>query len=80
LPAPSDFRKNLNASDLRILALVKALTLEARQLQSEPTRDFTRHGVVAQIMTLIEQRCALTVRMLSVPAGDMDDETESSWE
>ena len=61
----------------RILALAKSLPLEARQLQSDPTRDFTRHGVVAQIVTLIEQRCALTVRRLSVPAGDMDDETES---
>jgi len=35
-------------------------------------------GLVAQILTLIEQRCALTVQRLSVPAGDMDDETASS--
>ena len=35
-------------------------------------------GVFAQILTLIEHRCALTVQRLSVPAGDMDDETASS--
>jgi serine/threonine-protein kinase HipA len=62
----------------RILSLAKSLPLAARQLQSDPTREFTRYGVVEQIVTLIEQRCALTVRRLSAPAGDIGDDTESS--
>jgi serine/threonine-protein kinase HipA len=50
----------------------------ARELQSDPKRGFTGHGVVEQIVILIEQRCALTIRRLSAPAADMEDETEPS--
>lgn len=62
----------------RILALAKSMPSTARELQSDPGRGFTCHGVVEQIVTLIEQRCALTVRRLSVSAADMEEETEPS--
>jgi serine/threonine-protein kinase HipA len=45
----------------RILALAKSMPTTARALQSDPKRGFTDHGVVEHIVTLIEQRCALTV-------------------
>ena len=51
----------------RILALAKSMPATARELRSDPSRGFTRHGVVEQIVTLIEQRCALTVKRLSAP-------------
>jgi serine/threonine-protein kinase HipA len=62
----------------RILALAKSMPTTARELQSDPAHGFTSHGVVEQIVTLIEQRCALTVRRLSEPAADAEDETEPS--
>ncbi len=62
----------------RILVLAKSMPSTARELQSDPTRGFTSHGVVEQIVTLIEQRCALTRRRLSTPAADSGDETEPS--
>ena len=60
----------------RILALAKSMPSTARELQSDPGRGFTCHGVVEQIVTLIEQRCALTVRRLSAPAADLEEGTE----
>lgn len=45
----------------RILALAESLPSTARELQSDPERGFVGHVVVEQIVTLIEQRCALTV-------------------
>lgn len=62
----------------RILALAKSMPSTARELQSDPGRGFTCHGVVEQIVTLIEQRCALTVRRLSVSAADMEEEPAPS--
>ncbi|UCV21243.1 type II toxin-antitoxin system HipA family toxin [Ferribacterium limneticum] len=62
----------------RILALAKSLPPTARELQSKPGHGFACHAVIEQIVTLIEQRCALTVRRLSASAADMDDETEPS--
>ena len=62
----------------RILALAKSMPANARELQSDPSRGFTGHEVVEQIVTLIEQRCALTVRRLSAPAADMEEEPEPS--
>ena len=62
----------------RILALAKSMPANARELQSDPSRGFTGHEVVEQIVTLIEQRCALTVRRLSVSAADMEEEPEPS--
>lgn len=62
----------------RILALAKSMPTTARELQSDPSRGFTSHGMVEQIVILIEQRCALTVRRLSAPAADMEEEPEPS--
>jgi serine/threonine-protein kinase HipA len=53
----------------RILELAKALPPTARQLQAEPDRGFAGHSLVEQIVTLIEQRCALTIRRLTAPDG-----------
>ena len=52
----------------RILVLAKSVPSAARNLQLDPSRGFTNHGVVEQIVTLIEQRCALTLQRLSAPA------------
>ncbi|HQN45475.1 MAG TPA: type II toxin-antitoxin system HipA family toxin [Rugosibacter sp.] len=62
----------------RILALAKSMPTTASELQSAPSHGFASHGVVEQIVTLIEQRCALTARRLCDPAADMEDETEPS--
>lgn len=62
----------------RILALAKSMATNARGLQSDPSRDFTRHSVVEQIVTLIEQRSALTLRRLTIPSADSEGETEPS--
>jgi len=62
----------------RILALAKSMPSTARELQSDRTRGFAGHSVVEKILDLIEQRCALTVRRLSAPAADMEDETGPS--
>jgi serine/threonine-protein kinase HipA len=53
----------------RILALAKSMPSTARELQADPWRGFIGHAMVEQIVTLIEQRCALTVRRLSAPAA-----------
>lgn len=50
----------------RILALAKALPATARELQTSARHDFAGHAVVTRIVTLIEQRCALTIRRLSL--------------
>ena len=62
----------------RILALAKSLPPTARKLQSDPRYGFAGRAVVERIVALIEQRCTLTVRRLSAPAADMEDETEPS--
>jgi serine/threonine-protein kinase HipA len=62
----------------RILALAKSMPTTARGLQSDPSRGFTRHSVVEQIVTLIEQRSALTLRRLMTPSADSEGETEPS--
>ncbi|MCK2097020.1 type II toxin-antitoxin system HipA family toxin [Thauera aromatica] len=54
----------------RILAWAKSMPPAAGNLQSDPERGFTGHAVVEQIVTLIEQRCALTARRLSAPAPE----------
>lgn len=56
----------------RIMALAKSMPTTARELRSDPSRGFTSHGMVEQIVILIEQRCALTVQRLSAPAADME--------
>ena len=49
----------------RILELATLLPLAARKLQVEPSRRFAGHTLVEQIIQLIEQRAALTIRRLS---------------
>jgi serine/threonine-protein kinase HipA len=49
----------------RILELAKLLPATARKLQSDPRRSFAGNAVVEQINTLIERRCALTIRRLT---------------
>lgn len=60
----------------RILELAKSLPATARTLQSNPERGFVGHGLVEQIITLIEQRCALTIRRLTDPAADSEAPAE----
>lgn len=54
----------------RILTLAKSLPATARKLQSNPETAFVGHALVEQIITLIEQRCALTIRRLTNPVAD----------
>lgn len=49
----------------RIVALATSMPSAARQLQADPQHTFIHNNVVDEIVTLIEQRCALTVRRLS---------------
>jgi len=62
----------------RILALAKSLPPTARELQSDPEHGFAGHAVVERIVTLIEQRCALTIRRLSGKADDAEDAADPS--
>jgi serine/threonine-protein kinase HipA len=52
----------------RILELAKSLPQTARKLQSDPVRGFVGNAVVERIISLIDQRCALTIRRLTDPA------------
>jgi serine/threonine-protein kinase HipA len=54
----------------RILELANLLPATARKLQSDPGHSFAGNPVVKQINTLIEQRCALTIRRLTDPAAE----------
>lgn len=55
----------------RILELAHVVPAAARQLQSQP--GFTGLPLVEQIITLIEQRAALTIQRLTEPQGDAGD-------
>ena len=46
----------------RILELAKTMPSTARKIQSDPEYIFAGSAVVEKIVTLIEQRCALTIR------------------
>ena len=48
----------------RILELARSLPLTARKLQADPQSGFAGHPMVEQILLLIEERCALTIRRL----------------
>jgi serine/threonine-protein kinase HipA len=48
----------------RILALATSMPSAARELQADPKHTFTHNNVVDEIVTLIDQRCALAVRRL----------------
>jgi serine/threonine-protein kinase HipA len=60
----------------RILALAKTLPTMARELQAAPDFGFAGNAVVDRIVALIEQRCGVTIRRLTIPTanGDMDSE------
>ena len=58
------------------LDLTKLLPATARKLQFDPGQNFAGNVVVEQINTLIEQRCALTIRRLTDPAADNDAAAE----
>lgn len=62
----------------RILELAKLMPATARKLQSDPGHSFAGNAVVEQINTLIEQRCALTIRRLTDPAAENDAAAEPS--
>ena len=54
----------------RILELAKTLPTKARQLQTSSERGFTNCDIVEQIIALIEQPCALTIRRLTTATTD----------
>ena len=56
----------------RILELAKSLPLIARKLELDSERGFFGNAVVQQIIALIEQRCALTIRRLTDPMAEPD--------
>lgn len=51
----------------RILTLARSMPTIARELQLDPQRGFAGQSMVEQIVTLLEQRCALTVKRLTAP-------------
>lgn len=57
----------------RILELAKALPIAARKLQATPAHHFADNAVVERIVTLVEQRCALTIRRLTESAADTEE-------
>jgi len=61
----------------RVLALAKSLPTKARHLQSSHGHGYHGLAVVEQVVTLIEQRCSLTVRRLGGPASFVEDEKAS---
>lgn len=54
----------------RILEVAKSLPSAARKLQSAQGIGFAGHPLVEQIITLIEQRAALTIRRLTEPMAE----------
>jgi serine/threonine-protein kinase HipA len=49
----------------RILEMARALPAAARKLQADPSQRFAASPMVGRILTLVEQRCALTLRRLT---------------
>lgn len=54
----------------RILQIAKLLPALARQLQASFDSEGLGHSVLIDIVKLIEQRCALTVRRVTIPPSD----------
>ena len=54
----------------RILAIAKRLPDLARATQATFSSQGISHPIIDQIVTLIDQRCALTVRRLNAPHGE----------
>ena len=53
------------ATRKRLQALAAELPVAARKLQAAPQHGFAGNAVVEQIVQLIEQRCALTLRRIA---------------
>lgn len=51
----------------RILSFAQLLPQTARRLQADPRHGYENHALVERIVTLIEQRCTLTIRRLGEP-------------
>jgi len=62
----------------RILELARSLPATARQLQSGAGQGFAGNPVVEQITSLIEQRCALTLRRLTDPGANNEAAAQPS--
>lgn len=62
----------------RILELAQSLPHAARELRSAPELGFSGNAIIEQIVALIEQRCALTIRRLTAPTADSEDIAEAS--
>jgi serine/threonine-protein kinase HipA len=60
----------------RILELAKSLPAMARKLRSDAGHSFAGNAVVERINTLIEQRCALTIRQLTYPVTESEAAAE----
>lgn len=58
----------------RILELARLLPLAARKLRAAPAGSFSNHALIEQIINLIEQRAALTIRRLTESAADIAGE------
>lgn len=58
----------------RILELARLLPLAARKLRAAPAGSFSNHTLIEQIINLIEQRAALTIRRLTESAADIAGE------
>jgi serine/threonine-protein kinase HipA len=52
----------------RVMDLAKVIPLAARKLQADFGRGFSENTLVEQIVVLIEQRCALTIKRLNAEA------------
>lgn len=57
-------------SKRRILELARSLPTTANKLRHAPLRGFAGNAVVEQIVALVGQRCALTIRRLTDPTAD----------
>lgn len=62
----------------RVVDIAKRLPDLARTTQRKLEADGNSHPIVGQIVALIDQRCALTVRRLIATAGDTANDTDSA--
>ena len=60
----------------RILEIAKRLPDLASTTQATFEAQSNGHAILGQIVTLIEQRCALTIRRLTVPTADDIEESQ----
>jgi serine/threonine-protein kinase HipA len=60
------------AAKKRVLELAKSLPPTAHELQAAPGLGFDGNAVVENIVVLIEQRCALTIKRLTNPTVESE--------